>query len=368
MSTIAIDGRMWGAGFTGIGNYVREISLRLFAMKPKDRFVLFLSSRQAEEFRPPKNVEVVIADEPIYSFAEQFSFSRKISSVKADITWFPHFNVPLFFRRPFVCTIHDLTILKYPGKKMKSPQHRLAYGLVLRHALKKSRAVITVSRYTKNEILAFQKTDPNKISVVWNGVDFHKYERPNPLKIDIFHREFKRPIFLISGVWREHKNIPNAIRAFDMYRQYGGKGSLVITGRPDPIYPEVQELAKKSVFSADIHLAGFLPEEDMNALFVAADVLLFPSLCEGFGLPAIEAMSAGTPVVCSNRTSLPEVCGDAALYFDPLDPEDIALKMVDGIEDSHQKNLSQKGKKRARLFDWDTAAEKTANAIFGFSS
>jgi glycosyltransferase involved in cell wall biosynthesis len=79
-------------------------------------------------------------------------------------------------------------------------------------------------------------------------------------------------------------------------------------------------------------------------------------------------MSAGTPVVCSNRTSLPEVCGDAALYFDPLDPEDIALKMVDGIEDSHQKNLSQKGKKRARLFDWDTSAEKTANAIFGFSS
>lgn len=368
MSTIAIDGRMWGAGFTGIGNYVREISLRLFAMKPKDRFVLFVSSKQAEELRVPKNVEVVIADEPIYSLAEQFSFSQKISAVKADITWFPHFNVPLFFRRPFVCTLHDLTILTYPGKKMKKPWHRLAYGLVLRHALKKSRSIIAVSRYTKTEILAYQKVDPNKISVVWNGVDAEKFQKSNPIKIDVFHREFKRPTFLITGVWREHKNIPNAIRAFDMYRRYGGKGSLVITGRADPLYPEVQELAKKSVFSGDIHLAGFLPEDDLNALFVAADVLLFPSLCEGFGLPAIEAMAAGTPVVCSNRTSLPEVCGDAALYFDPLDPEDIALKMVDGIEQSHQEKLAQLGKKRAGLFRWDAAAEKTANALFGFSS
>ncbi len=367
IKTVAIDGRMWGAGFTGIGNYVREISQRLFLLEPNKTFVLFVSSQQAKIISVPANVKIVIADEPIYSIAEQTSFRKKLLQEKGDMTWFPHFNVPLFFNRPFVATIHDLTIITYPGKKMSRFWHKIAYSLVLRHALKKAKKIITVSQYTKKEVLAYQKMNPEHIFSIWNGVDQGRYSNPSMEKIQHFRKEFSLPFFLITGVWREHKNIPNAIRAFDLYRKHGGKGSLVITGRPDPFYPEVRDLAESSDFSRDIHLTGFLPEDDMPSLFSAADVLLFPSLAEGFGLPAVEAMAAGTPVITSNRSCLPEICSNAALYFDPFQPEDIALKMIDALEEKIISKIVPEGKKRSKIFSWDTAAKKTAGALFSSS-
>lgn len=359
---IAIDGRMWGSQFTGIGNYIQEVSTRMFALRPKIKFILFTTEKTAQKLSLPKNVEVIFANEPIYSYGEQISFRKKVRAIKADIFWFPHFNVPLFLRRPFVSTVHDLTIVKYPGKKMSTFWHRIAYFAVLRHTLRAAKKLISVSKYTKKEIKIFSKINPKKVHVVHNGIDVKRFGTSDEKKVKAFRKKYGT-YFLISGVWREHKNIPMAIKAFEMYRKYGGKGSLVITGKPDPFYPEVQDLAEASEFMKDIYLTGFVAEKDMSSLFAGAHAFVFPSLAEGFGLPTLEAMAAKTPVLSSEASCLPEVCGDAALYFNPEDAEDIALKMAEVLGEKLQKKLVEKGLQRITEFSWDDAAKKTLSIL-----
>lgn len=360
---IAIDARMYGAEFTGIGNYIQEICTRLFDTLPKTQFILFIPKKTAKKIHFPKNVKVIIADEPIYSWAEQIHFCKKINAVKANITWFPHFNVPLFFRGNFVTTVHDLTIVKYPGKKMRRFWHRIAYFSVLQRALRRAKKIITVSQYTKKEIKKFANIHSKKIKVIWNGIDTKRFGKANEKKKKEYKEIFGNIFFLISGVWREHKNIPEAIRAFEMYKNSGGKGSLVITGKPDPFYPEVQNLVKKSKWKKEIFLTGFVDDKDIPALFAAATVFIFPSLAEGFGLPALEAMASETPVISSNRTCLPEVCGDAALYFNPENPEEMALKMVEAQRTKIQKDLIKKGKQRIEEFSWEKAAQEVQKIL-----
>lgn len=368
MSSIVIDGRMWGPGFTGIGCYVREISTRLFHILHETSFTIFLPPDVVEGLSFSPNVQILSASEPIYSFAEQWSFFRRLQSVSADVTWFPHCNVPLLFRAPFLVTIHDLTLLRYPGKKMGNRFRQLAFQKVISHALYRSQSLLSVSENTKKDILSFASIPSEKVSVIPLGIDLKRYQSPNPEKIAEYKERFGDPFFLVSGVWREHKNVPGAITAFEMYRKYGGKGSLVITGKPDPFYNEVRLMAESSPFARNIFLTGFLPENDMPALFAAADALLFPSFSEGFGLPALEAMSAGTPVCASNTTSLPEVCGDAALFFDPHNFEAMALTLVDVLHEKTRNHLITQGKKRAQLFSWDTAAKSVADALRPFLS
>ncbi len=355
---------MWGSGFTGIGNYIRAIAPRLFKLMPEYDFVIFTTAEAAKQLQALENVSTVIAPQRIYSISEQTSFWYQLRKIKADLTWFPHFNVPILYSRPFVVTIHDLTILRYPGKKMKRSWHRRGYRRVLDHALEKSKTVISISEFTKSEILDFAPTTAaEKIDVVANGVDKERFQQIDHARVAEWKRKFAAPTFLVSGVWREHKNIPNAIRAFDMYRKYGGKGSLLITGKPDPYYPEVERLSRQSPFSEDIHLLGFVEDEVLPELMRASSALLFPSLAEGFGLPALEAMAAGIPVAASNSSSLPEVCGDAAIFFDPQNVEDIALKMVDIVEEKTRAQIIAKGARRVAEFSWDNTAQKTADVL-----
>lgn len=364
MNKIAIDGRMWGSGFTGIGNYLQETVPRLFRLLPDERFALMVTPETADRLEVPPTVEVIPCREKIYSAGEQTSFFLRLSRSRPDLAWFPHFNVPLLYRAPFIATIHDLTILRYPGKKMAKPWHRAGYRRVLHHALGASAHLIAVSDYTQSEVIAFDPTiAADKITVIPNGIDRERFRRLPADKVEEFRFRFGPRFFLIAGVWREHKNIIGAIEAFEMFRKYGGKGALVITGRPDPFYPEVEQAVLQSKYAADIHLAGFVPDELMPVLMQAASALLFPSFAEGFGLPALEAMAAGTPVAASNASSLPEVCGDAAVLFDPHNPEDIALKMVDILEDKLRKRLIAAGRKRVREFSWEKTAEATAAVI-----
>lgn len=364
MKRIAIDGRMWGSRFTGIGAYLQEIVPRLFQLLKDHEFTVFTTAEIAEKLKDIPNVKPVISAETIYSIGEQTTFWHRLKKSRAHVTWFPHFNVPLLFHNPFVATIHDLTILDYPGNKMGRPWHRRAYKHVLLHTLRASSSLITVSNFTKSQIVQFDPVLPReKIMVIYNGVDQMRFQSIQEDQQQAWKKRFQAPIFLIAGVWRVHKNIPKAIAAFDLFRKHGGKGSLLITGRPDPYYPEVERCARQSRFRRDIHLVGFVDDKEMPALMCAADALVFPSVAEGFGLPALEAMVAGTPVIASKYASLPEICGGAAIYFDPLDAEDIALKMVDVLEDKMRTSLIQKGKQRADEFSWESAAEKTATAL-----
>lgn len=330
---------------------------------PKVNFVLFLPRETFETFEPPSNVEKKIAEEPIYSLAEQISFRRKIRAENADLNFFPHFNRPIFFRGKAVATIHDLTILHFPGKKKRNLLHRIGYRLVLKVALQQSSRIISVSEETKKEISHFfPKISSKKIVTIPNGVNAKKFKNPNPEKVSIFRQQYG-DFFLIAGVWREHKNVIGAISAFELYKKHGGKGNLVITGRPDPFYPEVPKAVRNSKYSKNIFLTGFIPAEDIPSILSASLALIFPSFAEGFGLPLLEAMAAGIPPIASDIPVFREVAHDAALFFDPKDPESIALEMVEVLREKTRKDLLEKGEKRVKCFSWEKAAGATAKCF-----
>ncbi len=357
---------MWGKYSTGIGNYIQEISIRLFAKMPNARFVLFLPRETFESFSPPPNVEKKIAEESIYSFAEQCSFCWKLWAEKADLTFFPHFNRPLLFRGKSIVTIHDLTILHFPGKKKRRFFHRIAHRAVLHSTLYKSEALIAVSKTTKKEIIDFFPRIPSKkTTVISNGIDINKFQNPDIQKVQEFQKKYG-DFFLVAGVWREHKNVVGALAAFELYKKHGGQGNLVITGRPDPFYPEVPQAAQESEFSSHIFLTNFIPPEEMPALLSAASALIFPSFAEGFGLPLLEAMAGETPALASNIPVFREVANDAALFFDPHDPESIALEMVEVFRKKTRDDLIAKGEKRVQDFSWEKAATQTAKLFEKF--
>ena len=357
---IVIDGRMFDRFSTGIGNYIFEISTRIFPKMPKTDFVIFLPKSSISDFSDFPNLTKKIADEPIYSVAEQFSFLKKLRAENANLTFFPHFNRPIFFRGKSISTIHDLTLLHFPGKKKRRFFHRIAHKIVLKSALKNAEKIISVSDFTQKELLRFfPKIPKTKIAVIKNGISPRKFQNPDAEKVAFFRQKFGE-FFLVAGVWREHKNVVGAIAAFELYKKFGGRGNLVITGRPDPFYPEVSARAENSTFSKNIFLTGFLKKSEMPAIFAAAKTLLFPSFAEGFGLPILEAMAAGTPVAASDLPIFREVADDAALFFDPKNPESIALQMVESFREKTRGDLISRGKNRVKNFSWDAAAAKTA--------
>jgi glycosyltransferase involved in cell wall biosynthesis len=172
----------------------------------------------------------------------------------------------------------------------------------------------------------------------------------------------QKPYFLYTGVWRDHKNIVGLIRAFaGMNEDLGGVYNLVITGRHNPSYHEIPDTIRKLNLEKEVHLVGLVSEADLQALYQHALAYVFPSFYEGFGLPPLEAMQCGTPVAASNRSAIPEVCGEGnALFFDPSDENDMREKMrILATDPSVRQRLVNRGFERVKDFSWETMAKET---------
>ncbi len=279
--------------------------------------------------------------------------------------WFTHFNKPLFYRRPCVVTIHDTTLSFFPGKKMGQWWRRWIYKLVITNAVRISKKVITVSQNTKQDVVRLFRIAPEKITAIWNGLttDFH------PCRTEEHHAvrqkfQLSQDFLLYTGVWREHKNLVRLLRSFSDVQKQFPNVQLVITGKKDPHYPEVLKTVETLALQKSVRFVGLVDFEDLKKLYSAATLYVFPSLYEGFGLPPLEAMAAGTPVVASRVSAIPEVCGDAAEYFDPYNVVDMTevIKTVLATSEK-QKELTQKGFERIKLFSWDRAAEETLKIL-----
>lgn len=367
---IGIDARMYSSRFTGIGRYVHELTDRLFLLKPEWKFTIFLAEKAFQSYSPPaKNIQKVLAPETHYSFGEQTSFLKKISKEKYDLFHFPHFNAPIFYRGKSVVTIHDLTISFYPGKKKTSLFHKLGYKAVLSNIVKKSKRIITVSHHTKQDLMKLHSVPDEKITVIWNGLgkEFYRSEQNENTMKNVFHALCKRntiqkPYFLYTGVHREHKNVVGMIQAFHKCRESGIDAELLITGKEDPFYPEIGEIIEKYNLSECVKRVGLVDENELRALFYHARVFVFPSFYEGFGLPPLEAMAMEIPVTASNAASIPEICGDAALFFDPKNTEEMSTQMSLLFQNEAKRNeCIQKGKNRCELFSWEKMAQETLN-------
>lgn len=364
---IGIDARMYSSGFTGIGRYVFELIKYLGEIDQENEYFCFLNAPEFEKFySPAKNISPLPVKASHYSAAEQTNFLRKLNRTKCDLVHFTHFNTPLLYRGKTVVTIHDLTLSFFPGKKMTSLAHRLAYNLVLRRSVKHAKKIIAVSENTKNDLTQLLKTPEEKIQVVYNGVG-KEFQPAKDIKVikKYLADQYKitENYLLYTGVWRDHKNLVGLIEALEkLINEKKFSGVLVITGKENPVYaPEIYKAIEESSLKNKVIFTGLVSDEDLVKLYQAAKVFVFPSFYEGFGLPPLEAMACGIPVATSETSSMPEVCGDKnALFFDPRNIEDMTEKIWEAWSDEGlRKKLSDRGVRRASEFSWKKMAEET---------
>lgn len=365
---IGIDARMFDSQFTGIGRYVYELTRHLFELDRENDYVLFMNEPQFSSFIPPNGrISKILANARHYSWMEQTKFLSILWRENVDLMHFTHFNVPLFYRRPFIVTIHDLTLSFFPGKKITSWIHRLGYHVILRSAVKRARNIIALSHNTASDLTRLLQIDSAKISVIYAGVN----EKFTHLKVskDKSLLFISKPFFLYTGVWRNHKNLVRLIHAFNIViNERDLDADLVITGREDPFYPEVKETVSQCGLNDRVHFTGLVDEETLVRLYNLARVYVFPSLYEGFGLPSLEAFACGTPVCASNVSCIPEICADAALFFNPYDEKDMAAKMFEvWSNESLRSKLRDKGFERVKEFSWKKMAEETLKVYSGIA-
>ena len=365
---IGIDARFYGPSGKGLGRYTQEITDRIIALDLEADYLVFLSPENYDDFKlVGDNCQKVKINIRWYSLAEQFVLPFIFYKKKLDLIHFTHFNVPFLYSRPFVVTIHDLILTKFPSLKatLLSPwMYRLknfAYKIVIRHAVKSSKKIITVSQFTASDIVKKFKVSPEKIEVTYEGVADHflSANSGNPEVLKKYG--ISGPFFLYVGNAYPHKNLDGLLKTFVEFQkaQPSREISLVLVGKEDYFYLQVKEFAKKLDIK-NLYFPGYVPDEDLAVFFSQALSYVFPSFYEGFGLPPLEAMSQGCPVLSSSEGSLPEILGSAALYFNPYSTSDFLQKLEEIYSNQELRDkLKLAGKERVKIYSWQECAIKT---------
>jgi glycosyltransferase involved in cell wall biosynthesis len=296
-----------------------------------------------------------------YSLREQLKFHQILDKYNLDLVHFPNFNVPVFYNKPFVVTIHDMVHHKISGAKKSRYVHFLAYKKVIENAAKKSRAVITVSEASKKDIVKILNVVPRKVEVIYEAGFLNKEiseQTVNKIKARYF---LQRPYMLFVGVLERKKNVVNLTRGFDDFlKQSKLDMDLVVVGKSDPHYPDIKYEAMDIKHKERLVFTGAVSDEELSALYKGAYAFVNASLHEGFGLPGVEALNFGLPLAVSNTEVFNEVYDNAAVYFNPLDPADIAVKLELLAQDQQfYQTLSKKSFERAQKFNWEKTAEQT---------
>jgi glycosyltransferase involved in cell wall biosynthesis len=347
----------------GIGRYSLELAKKILSTDSANSYFLFVRQPklfEKEVFYSKLNIRIIKADFRHYSFSEQAQFNFLLRKYTLDLVHFMNFNVPVLYTKPFVVTIHDVVHHRLPGNKKKRFLHRLAYKLVINNAASKSRAIITVSNSSKKEIAALLKVPENKIKVI--------YEAASPVPVSesevIAVRQkysLTKPYLIFVGVMERKKNIPLLSKAFDILKEtYQQNMQLVLVGKEDQHYPEIINEAKSIRYVKDLVLTGTISDKEKFALYKGAECFVSASKFEGFGLPGVEAMSVGLPLVVSNSEVFNEIYDNGAIYFDADDAKDIAQKINLLLNDKKYKQLiANNAFARSKIFSWDKAAAQT---------
>ena len=315
-----------------------------------------------------KNFKFYKIKYPALSFRTLLCLHKFLEKEKIDIYHSPFSLTPLFAKIPTVVTLHDLMALKFP----KFFQGRMFWirffarsflKISVPLALKKSKYLFTDSYKVKSDVIILMQLHPKKINVIYPGIESHfKKMSDNETKIKV-REKFGLPnsIILYLGNTRPYKNLPRLINAFKIVKKNDFKNyKLVIAGGEKRNLSFLKQIVKRLDIERDIIFIGDLTDEEVVALMNVADIFVFPSLEEGFGLPPLEAMACGTPVVTSNLSSLPEVVGDAAMLVDPKNIKEIASAIKQVLTDRKlREKLIDKGLERVKRFSWERTARET---------
>ncbi len=362
---IGFDFRMGGSINAGIGRYSFELLQAILNQNNGDHeFIVFYNEFNSTESDLDKleklGAKLVPANYRHYSLSEQLIFAGQLKKQNLDLMHFPNFNVPVLYNKPYVVTIHDMVHHKISGHKKSRIWKYYAYEYIISKAAHKAKQVITVTESAKNEIIKYLDIPPEKISVTYEAPASHDVK---PAELNKIKERYllSRPYFLFVGTLERKKNIQMLTKAFDLFlSKYKFDMDLVLAGKVDQHYPEVKQQALDISHRNRLVFTGYIEDDEQAALYQGAYAFVTASLHEGFGLPGLEAMRYGVPVLAANTSVFNEVYDNGAIYFDPLNPEDIAeqMKLIASDVQFHAQ-MQQKSVARVQLFDWQQTAEKT---------
>jgi glycosyltransferase involved in cell wall biosynthesis len=354
MKTIVIDARESG---TSTGRYIDKLIEYLYKLQPPyDFIILTRHHRVAYMAHLAPRFKIIATSYKEFTFDEQIAFKKQIEGLKADLVHFCLAQQPVFYRRPVVTTMQDLTTVRFKNPD-KNPViftiKQQVYIWVNKRVAHKSRAIITPTQFVKDDVVGFTGIDPSKITVTHESAD-KITERAEALK----SLEGKQFIMYI-GRPTPHKNLERLIQAFIALQASHPDLKLVLAGKKDANYERI-EMRVKAENVKNVIFTDFISEGNLRWLYEHCAAYVVPSLSEGFGLPGLEAMMHGAPVVSSNATCLPEVYGEAAHYFDPLDVSAMVSAINDVLTDKAlRQKLIDTGLVRVKKYSWQRMAEQT---------
>ena len=368
---IGIDARFYGPVGKGLGRYTKEVVDKVVISDRENEYIVFLSQENFDEFVSDNlKVKKVLADVYWYTLAEQIIMPYLIWRAHLDLMHFPHFNVPVLTPVKFVVTIHDLILTKFPTIRATtlSPlfykiKNRI-YRIVIWLAIKRAKIVIAVSQFTKDDIVRQFKIKPDKVVVTYEGVSGLLNKKLGGFSNDkeiLLGYNISSPFLLYVGNAYPHKNLEGLVKVFSVIHGKRPNLSLVLVGRQDYFYKRVQEFTEKYWGEkSPVIFPGFVPDKNLKFLYSQALAYVFPSFYEGFGLPPLEAMAGGCPVVSSNKSSLPEILGEAAIYFNPEDEGEMIKQIEKIIEDKNlRQELVKRGYEQVKKYSWEKCAQET---------
>jgi glycosyltransferase involved in cell wall biosynthesis len=356
MSRIVIDARELR---TSSGRYVERLLHYLQQIDSEHHYQVLLKPKDIDWQPTKSHFEKLACPYKEFTFGEQLGFAEQLRRLKADLVHFPMVQQPVRYRGKIITTMNDLTTARF-NNPSKNPVvfafKQRVYRWLNRQVAKKSAAILTYSQFVKDDVVDFTGVNPDKITVTYLAADKISAS-PEPVA-GLSGRQF----LMYVGRPMPHKNLERLIEAFMLLKAQHPRLVLVLAGRQDANYRRIEDLVTKQGLD-NVLFTGFVSEGQLRWLYENCAAYVFPSLSEGFGLPGLEAMLHGAPVVSSNATCLPEVYGEAAHYFDPLD----VTAMADGINEvltnqNLRQQLIAKGREQAQKYSWQRLAEQTLEA------
>jgi glycosyltransferase involved in cell wall biosynthesis len=350
----------------GIGTYMRNVVRTLARLDRENKYFLIGSPTKVAECGPlPANFHAIELDGGDGTVKGNLDFRAIVKRLQCDVAHIPHlFWIPRGLPCPYVVTVHDLLEHMYAAHGASSVGRSLHF-LLTRRVLGRAARVLAVSQFTKNEISRIFHIPNERIEVVYNAIDerfLHGHATEADRQLIAERYQVNHPFILYAGAIRPHKNVVRIIEAFSALKTELEKEQqlpdlkLIVIGDDLSSHPRLRRTVVRSGVQNDVRFLGFVPIEVLRIFYDVAKVFVFPSLYEGFGLPPLEAMAHGTPVVASNGSSIPEVTGTAALLVNPENVFEIERGLQRALLDTTLRTrMKQRGYEQAQRFSWTTS-------------